>query len=70
MTKLRKINSSKCLSRKSDCIAMMMLLKLKSSGKKDFYEFDSDEDNTTQSTMESEVNNYLSNAERCECLNK
>ena len=41
-----------------------------SSSKKDFYEFDSDEDNTTQSTVESEVNDYLSNAKRCECLNK
>ena len=38
-----------------------------SSSKKDFYEFDSDKDNTTQSTVESD---YLSNAKRCECLNK
>ena len=29
MTKLRKTNSSKCLSRKLDSIAMMMLLKVK-----------------------------------------
>ena len=41
-----------------------------SSGKKDFYEFDSDEDITTQSAVESEVNDYLSNAKKYECLNK
>ena len=41
-----------------------------SSSKKDFYKFNSDEDNTTQSTVESKVNDYLSNAKKCECLNK
>ena len=54
---------------------MIMLLKVQaeqtesqqSSSKKDFYEFDSDEDNTTQSAVESEVNDY---AKKYECLNK
>ena len=41
-----------------------------SSSTKDFYKFNSDEDNTTQSRVESEVNDYLSNAKKCECLNK
>ena len=33
-----------------------------SSQKEHFYEFDSDEDSTTQNAIESEVNDYLSNA--------
>ena len=42
-----------------------------SSVKKDhFYEFDSDEDSTSQNAIESEVNDYLSNAKQYECLNK
>ena len=39
--------------------------------KKDhFYEFDSDEDSTFQNAIESEVNDYLSNAKQYEFLNK
>ena len=42
-----------------------------SNAEKDhFYEFDSDEDSTSQNTIESEVNDYLSNAKQYECLNK
>ena len=59
-------------------IRLMMLLKVKRNKqshsnqvvRKIFYEFDSDEDNTTQNTVESEVNDYPSNAKRCECLSK
>ena len=42
-----------------------------SNAEKDhFYEFDSDEDSTSQNAIESEVNDYLSNAKQYECLNK
>ena len=55
---------------RNDDVAESQVEQTEPSSKKDFYEFDSDEDNTTQSTVESEVNDYLSNAKRCECLNK
>ena len=40
------------------------------SQKEHFYEFDSDEDSTAENTIESEVNDYLSNAKQYECLKK
>ena len=39
-------------------------------GEDHFYDLDSDEDCTTQSCIESEVNDYLSNTKQPECLNK
>ena len=42
-----------------------------SSSKKDhFYDFDSNEDSTAPNVIESEVNDYFSNAKQYECLNK
>ena len=40
------------------------------SEKDHFYDFDSDEDTTALNAIESEVNDYLSNAKQYECLNK
>ena len=40
------------------------------SEKDHFYDFDSDEDLTTHNAIESEINDYLSNAKQYECLIK
>ena len=38
--------------------------------KKDFYEFESDDDNQSANSIESEAMEYLSNAKKLECLHK
>ena len=43
---------------------------VKANKKKDFYEFDSDEECISEDTIESEASTYLSNAKKLDCLHK
>ena len=53
-----------------DVIIENTVVEAKDKEKKDFYEFESDDDDQSANSIESEAMEYLSNAKKLECLHK